>query len=272
VVAEAVPSTEELIGGAPEAAKPPPAKAPKETSTPQKTAQVSAPAPIPESVPTTEEVAASKNQKAGPDTSGGDAWMPKEVPKPVKAPPVPAKEPMKVAMIPKAAPVDNSIENILNIAKEGKPVTPHEGDSWTPQKTKTPKPEVDIDREVARIRAQENKQAVQHRVEKIKKDINNPEEGVLPVSTFEKFMGPMYGRHREYERRFVPGKNRRAKVPDHDFFVDEVDRKKEIHNIYYYVHQKGVAPKLVAVERHDKVTFLGNYDIEKENKGKISTY
>jgi len=104
-----------------------------------------------------------------------------------------------------------------------------------------------------------------------RRDVNNPEERVLPVSSFEKFSGPLYGRHREYERRFYPGKKPKAKVP-HDFYVDEVDRKKEIHNIYYYQHLKGKAPKLVAVERHDKVSFMGNYDIDKEDKGKISEY
>jgi hypothetical protein len=82
----------------------------------------------------------------------------------------------------------------------------------------------------------------------------------------------MYGRHREYERRFYPGRKSKSKAPEHDFYVDEVDRKKEIHNVYYYTHQKGKAPRLVAVERHDKVSFMGNYDIDKEDKGKISTY
>ncbi len=107
---------------------------------------------------------------------------------------------------------------------------------------------------------------------KVRSDINNPEEGVLPVSTFEKFSGPMYGRHREYERRFYPGKKSKSGSLDHDFYVEEIDRKKEIHNVYFYKHQKGKPPKLVAVERHEKVSFLGNYDIDKEDKGKISTY
>ena len=107
---------------------------------------------------------------------------------------------------------------------------------------------------------------------KVRSDVNNPEEGVLPVSTFEKFSGPMYGRHREYERRFYPGKKSKKSSMDYDFYVEEIDRKKEIHNVYFYKHQKGKAPKLVAVERHDRVSFLGNYDIEKEDKGKISSY
>jgi len=101
---------------------------------------------------------------------------------------------------------------------------------------------------------------------------NNPEEGVLPVSSFEKFSGPMYGRHREYERHFVPGRISSPKHPTMNFYVDEVDRKKEIHNIYFYAHQKGKGPRWVAVERHAKVSFRGNYDIEKEDSGKISTY
>ncbi len=130
----------------------------------------------------------------------------------------------------------------------------------------------ELNKELSRIQAQEKAQAVPKPMPKVRRDVNNPEEGVLPVSTFEKFSGPMYGRHREYERRFFPGKKNKATVSDYDFYVDEVDRKKEIHNVYFYKHQKAKAPKLVAVERHEKVSFLGNYDIEKEDKGKISAY
>jgi hypothetical protein len=131
-------------------------------------------------------------------------------------------------------------------------------------------PDVEIDAELARVRKEEKKPV--KRTVKVKKDINNPEEGVLPVSSFEKFAGSMYGRHREYERRFFPGKRPHASAPDHDFYVDEVDRKKETHNVYYYKHEKGKAPKLVGVEHHEQVSFLGNYDIDKEDKGKLSTY
>jgi len=255
--------------------KPTPTPAP---ANPPTSASVAAVPPVPETaksenVPTTEELLSTSNKKSRPDTSEGDAWVPKETPKPVVVEPVvPAQEPVKVAMIPKPAPVDNSVENILKIANEKKAKESHESDSWVPKKTKKPNLEVDIDREVERIRAQENKQAAQRKPSRIKLDVNNPEEGVLPVSSFEKFSGPMYGRHREYERHFVPGKNKLAKAPDHDFYVDEVDRKKEIHNIYFYAHQKGKGPRLVAVERHAKVSFRGNYDIEKEDSGKISTY
>jgi len=174
-----------------------------------------------------------------------------------------------------AAHVDNSVENLLKIANERQPAALRDSDAWVPKKPSAVKPEVDIDREVARVRTQENRkieETAKRNSVRVRRDINNPEEGVLPVSSFEKYSGPMYGRHREYERRFVPGKKKRAKVPDHDFYVDEIDRKKEIHNVYYYLHQKGKGPKLVAVERHERVSFLGNYDIEKEDKGKISTY
>src|SRR5262249_23288963 len=129
-----------------------------------------------------------------------------------------------------------------------------------------------LNKELARIQKQEKEQAAPKPAPKIRHDVNNPEEGVLPVSSFEKFSGPMYGRHREYERRFFPGKSSKPGAPTHDFYVEEVDRKKEIHNVYFYKHEKGKAPKLVGVERHEKVSFLGNYDIDKEDKGKISTY
>jgi hypothetical protein len=218
----------------------------------------------------TEELPAIENKKMGPDTTASDAWVPK--PEPVrKEPPPEAATPVKVAMaVP--PPVDNSVEALLKMSSEGKTQIPAGGDTWVPRKTVAPKPEVDLDKEVTRIRAQEKLKEVKKPEVKVRRDVNNPEEGVLPVSSFEKFSGPMYGRHREYERRFYAGKKARTKAPSHDFYVDEVDRKKEIHNVYYYVHLKGKAPKLVAVERHSRVSFLGNYDIEKEDKGKISTY
>jgi len=290
----AVPSEEELLAIKSVVSKEPPVPAPSavapvqtsstppappvpSVSAPPVPAASAASAPNQAGVPGTEELLASNQKPSGPDTSEGDTWVPKAAPKPVVSepvePPTP-QEPMKVAMAPEpVTPVDNSVENLLKIANERVPAAPRESDAWVPQKTSMTKPEVDIDREVARIRARESQEAAAKRnTVGIKRDINNPEEGVLPVSSFEKFSGPMYGRHREYERRFVPGKKKRAKVPDHDFYVDEVDRKKEIHNVYYYMHQKGKGPKLVAVERHEKVSFLGNYDIEKEDKGKLSTY
>jgi hypothetical protein len=314
VVAESVPSEQELLETAPAAsqtsasrpsekktatspvvaeqsapnpvfvptATPTPAPASSPTSAPAstpapasplKSIRVAAPpseAVTPAAVSSTEEPPAATQKQSGPDTSEGDAWVPKKTPAAVESP-EPAAEPVQVAMVPKPAPVDNSVENLLKIAGEGSGA-PHESDNWVPQKTK-PVKTVDLDQEVEQIRARENKQeAAARKVVKIKQDVNNPEEGVLPVSTFEKFSGPMYGRHREYERRFVPGKTRHAKVPNYNFYVDEVDRKKEIHNVYYYVHQKGKGPRLVAVERHTKVSFLGNYDIEKEDKGKLTTY
>jgi hypothetical protein len=254
---------------------PKPLPAPILTPSPTPTTPVAPPAAVQAGVPSTEELLAVSPKKSGPDTTEGDAWVPKAAAKPVVAEPAeppPPKEPMKVAMAPGPVPVDNSVENLLKIAGERQSGAPRDSDAWVPQKTSMVKPDVDIDREVTRIRAQENQEAAKRKVVRLKRDINNPEEGVLPVSSFEKFSGPMYGRHREYERRFVPGRKQHAKVPDHDFYVDEVDRKKEVHNVYYYAHQKGKGPKLVAVERHETVSFLGNYDIEKEDKGKISTY
>ncbi len=256
---------------------------PKSMQEPAAPTPTRAPKPVPatpaqEAVPSTEELLAPAATKPGlvaaatPDTSEGDKWVPKATPKPAVTEPEVPQEPMQVANIPKPAPVDNSVDNLLKMANEGKSEMPHESDRWVPKKTEAPKPDVDLNKELMRIREQEKQQAAPKSMPKIKHDINNPEEGVLPVSSFEKFSGPLYGRHREYERRFFPGKRTRAGTPNHDFYVEEVDRKKEIHNIYFYKHEKGKAPKLVAVERHEKVSFLGNYDIEKEDKGKISTY
>ena len=237
-------------------------------------------------VPTTEELITGSSAKAspetsakaGPDTSASDHWVPKAAPVVPQVAPEPVQPayspepPPQVAMVPKAKPVDNSVDNLLRMAEQGKGEMPHDSDKWVPKQVAAPASETDLNKEIARAKAQERQeQAAAKPKPLLKHDISNPEEGVLPVSSFEKFSGPLYGRHREYERRFYPGKNAKSKIP-HDFYVDEVDRKKEIHNIYYYQHLKGKAPKLVAVERHDKVSFMSNYDIEKEDKGKISEY
>jgi len=228
-----------------------------------------------EQVPTTEELLANADTKTGPDNSGGDSWVPKSTPKTAVVDldtPPPPEEPVKVASLPKSRPVDNSVDNMLKMANEGKEAMPGDGDKWVPQKTSLPAPDMDLNSEISRVRQQEKKQAAVVKAQpQIRRDVNNPEEGVLPVSSFEKFSGPMYGRHREYERHFNPGKRPSVSVL-HDFYVDEVDRKKEVHNIYYYQHLKGKVPKLVAVERHEKVSFRSNYDIEKEDTGSISQY
>ena len=116
------------------------------------------------------------------------------------------KETVQVANIPKPAPVDNSVDNLLKMAGQEKGGMPRESETWTPKKTASSQSEADLNKELERVRAQEKKQAAPEPVAKIKHDINNPEEGVLPVSSFEKFSGPMYGRHREYERRFLAGR------------------------------------------------------------------
>jgi hypothetical protein len=60
---------------------------------------------------------------------------------------------------------------------------------------------------------------------------------------------------------------------EYDFYVDEVDRKKETHNVYFYKNMgKDEAPKLIAMQKHSKVTFLGNYDVDKEDSGKLVRY
>src|SRR5205807_1983345 len=160
-------------------------------------------------VPSTEELIARPETKGGsktqtgPDTSASDSWVPKATPKPAVVEPEmpePPKESMKVASLPKSRPVDNSVDNLLKMAEQGKGEMPHESDHWVPRKTAMPSPEVDLNKEIARVREQERQQAAATKPKvQIRHDVNNPEEGVLPVSSFEKFSWPLYGRHREYE-------------------------------------------------------------------------
>ncbi|OGR89923.1 MAG: hypothetical protein A2992_00905 [Elusimicrobia bacterium RIFCSPLOWO2_01_FULL_59_12] len=107
-------------------------------------------------------------------------------------------------------------------------------------------------------------------VVKVNRDVNNPEEGVKPFYSLEKFSGPQYGRHREFERRVIYKQNRKSAVKGYEFYIDEVDRKQEKHYLYYYkVDPKTKKAKLIATEKHEQVAFLSNYDIGSEDKGKI---
>jgi len=227
-----------------------------------KAAKEEAPSVAESAVPSTEELVASPGKNTGPDTSESDQWVPKAV----KSPKV-KEEPVQVAMVPTpspaAKPYDSTVAKVTPLSPQAAAA---ESDAWVPRKTALPQADADIKKALAQIRTEtpvQSKPAV-----KISHDINNPEAGVLPVNSFEKFSGPRYGRHREYERRLYFGKKPKSTVQGYDFYVDEVDRKKEIHNVYYY--RKGKVPKLVAVEKHDRVTFMGNYDVDKEDKGKIS--
>ncbi len=196
-----------------------------------------------------------------------DNWKPKATAKPAPMPDIP-EVPVQVAMVPKhSPPPDNSLEALLNAAQKRQNVG-GEGDSWSPKNVPVANPDADLNAELSRLRAQQK--PVPKVVVKVNRDVNNPEEGVLPVNSMEKFSGPRYGRHREFERRLFFGKKAESpiKTAEYDFYVDEVDRKREIHNIYYY--KKGKIPKLVAVEKHDRVSFLSNYDVDKEDKGKIT--
>lgn len=287
-----VPSTEELLGGgAPPTSAQPVAAAPEPVivdSKPSKTAEPKAEkrgwfgrkkeeVPVQKQAPTPKAAAVEpvveapvEDEGSGmPTTSESDNWTPKAVKvKPAPEPELPPP-PVKVAMAPKPAPMDSSLEAILKAAKNAPTAAPNEGESWVPRgRQVSPQMDAEIAAELERVR--QAKKPVPPPVVKVNRDVNNPEEGVLPVSQFEKFEGPRYGRHREYERRFFYGKRRKSKVTDYDFYVDEVDRKKEIHNIYYY--KKDRVPKLVAVEKHEKVTFLGNYDVDKEDAGKLIKY
>jgi hypothetical protein len=105
---------------------------------------------------------------------------------------------------------------------------------------------------------------------KVNRDVNNPEEGVLPFYSLEKYSGAQYGRHREFERKVIYKQNKKSPVKGYDFYIDEVDRKQEKHYLYYYkLDPKTKKSKLIATEKHEQVTFLGNYDIGSEDKGKI---
>lgn len=291
---EQVPTTEELLTASPDVARkplpaaekpaaplstpptPPPAEAPAARSDDPALALAKDKYPAPETsrpepVQPPVEVPAKTPSKEL-DTSESDRWVPKETPKP-QAPepekpalPAPAAVP-QVAMVPK--PVDNSIDALLKIAGERKAGTSNESDAWVPRAPAAPTPDAELN--AALERARQMKKPVTAAPAPIRRDVNNPEEGVLPVSQFEKFSGPRYGRHREYERRFFVGKRPQTPVRDYDFYVDEVDRKKEIHNVYYYKRDRKV-PRLVAVEHHEHVTFLSNYDVDKEDKGKVTTY
>lgn len=252
---DSVPSTEELLG----------------TASPVLSASSSQPPPHPKAVPAADqaliaqaskEAAQEEASNTGPDTSASDQW----VPKPMKAPKV-REEPVQVAMAPAASPVtkpyDSTVANVTPLSPQAAAA---ESDAWVPRKTVLAPADADIRKELSQLKSQ---RPAEHKpVVKINHDINNPEAGVLPVNSFEKFSGPRYGRHREYERRLYFGKKPKSPVQGYDFYVDEVDRKKEIHNVYYY--RKGKVPKLVAVEKHDRVTFMENYDVDKEDKGKIS--
>lgn len=108
---------------------------------------------------------------------------------------------------------------------------------------------------------------------KVSKDINNPEEGVNPFMSLEKFSGPEYGRHREFERRAIYKQNKHSQIQGYDFYIDEVDRKEERHYLYYYkVDPKTKSAKLIGIEKHDHVTFLSDYDIKSDGKAKIVRY
>jgi hypothetical protein len=307
--AESVPSTEELLAAPDAAETPPPAASSSKRSKSKHSAAaesasvetyVPPPPPEPEPVPvvtmTPSEKAAAEavkhakeleeeakrhpaskrapapvlaktNAAAAPEEAqtplDSDKWKPgNKKPAPAVDPDIP-----QVAMIPKPVSREVQLDNMIHAAQDGKTVTA-DGDAWTPKKAPAiPKPDLETQAEIAQVRAQKPAPVVQV---KVKRDINNPEEGVMPVNEFEKFAGGRYGRHREYERRFYYGQRPKAPVKNYDFYIDEVDRKKEIHNVYYY--KKGKAPQLMAVERHTRVTFLSNYDVEKEDKGKVTTY
>jgi len=215
------------------------------------------------------EEAAKAAAPALPETLASDAWVPKKTT--VKPVVEDIPEVQTVAMLPKT-PVSNAPEDLIKIHGEGQ--MPNESDKWVPRAAKVQVPDADINDQIKR--AQNIKTPKPNYVPPpVRKDVNNPEEGVLPVSSFEKFSGGRYGRHREYERRFFPGKKNKGLLDpkEYDFYVDEVDRKKEFHNIYYYkTAGKGQPPKLVAVQKHDNVSFLSNYDVDKEDKGKLKRY
>jgi hypothetical protein len=141
------------------------------------------------------------------------------------------------------------------------------GDKWVPAPG-NPQLGSKEERELAMLN---NLKPVTKPIVKVNRDINNPEEGITPFYSLEKFSGGQYGRHREFERRVIYKQNKKSSVQGYDFYIDEVDRKQEKHYLYYYkVDPKTKKVKLVATEKHEKVSFLSNYDVGAEDKGKIS--
>ena len=64
--------------------------------------------------------------------------------------------------------------------------------------------------------------------------------------------------------------NKYSPMKGYEFYIDEVDRKQEKHYLYYYkIEPRTKKAKLIATEKHEQVTFLSNYDIGSEDKGKI---
>lgn len=141
------------------------------------------------------------------------------------------------------------------------------GEQWSPTASAKLSPQ-----EQQQLAMTNNLKPVSQRpaIVKVNRDVNNPEEGVKPFYSLEKYSGPQYGRHREFERRVIYKQNTKTSVKGYDFYIDEVDRKQEKHYLYYYrVDPKTKKAKLIATEKHEKVTFLSNYDIGSEDKGKI---
>ena len=77
---------------------------------------------------------------------------------------------------------------------------------------------------------------------------------------------PSGSKHRMY------GKRPTSPVKNYDYYTDEVDRKKEVHILSFYRHEASGRNKLVAVQTHENVTFLSNYDIASDGPAKVSTY
>jgi hypothetical protein len=157
------------------------------------------------------------------------------------------------------------------VAPPAQTLIPIESDHPFPEKAR-PAPEapariidVPIDRDVWRMRDEERKRRMEREAAKQKQE-------ELRLSAFEKFSGPKLGRHWEYERRFVPGRNRFSQAPPHDFYIDEVDRAKKVHNIYFYAHEISGTPRVVAIERRRISAFDSDYGVKKEDQGHITAY
>jgi hypothetical protein len=234
-------------------------------------AHTAAPVVLESPVPAAAAPAANDNANVVPAANApanssldSDDWVPKNNKPTAEDIAIPALKPKAKA---------TSIDDLMQIASVNQGAVPNEANVWVPRNTTLPAPDADIHDELSRVRGK--RKVAPKVVPKINRDINNPEEGVLPANSFEKFSGSRYGRHREYERRlsFTKKANAPLSPKSYDFIVDEVDRKKEFHNVYFYTHEaKGKPPRLIAVEKHERVTFMSNYDVDKEDKGKLTKY
>ncbi len=99
--------------------------------------------------------------------------------------------------------------------------------------------------------------------------INNPEKGIELWDNRNVSTGPRYGIFREFERRVIPAEEKKSGLPDYEYTVEEVNRRKGTHVIFYYKTSPAQKPILVATEKMKNLTFLSNYAILSEERDRL---